>query len=55
MVNLDDAFSSLWIDYCSEYSETKRVISFSMLDDSADIYAKLTADNCYHHYAERPG
>ena len=47
VVNLDDAFSSLWIDYCSEYSAGKSVITFSMLDDSADIYAKLTADNCY--------
>lgn len=47
VINLDDAFSSLWIDYCSEYSAGKRVITFSMLDGSADIYAKLTADNCY--------
>lgn len=47
VVNLDDAFSSLWIDYCSEYSAGKRVITFSMLDGAADIYAKLTADNCY--------
>ncbi|MFV9614394.1 MAG: UDP-N-acetylmuramoyl-tripeptide--D-alanyl-D-alanine ligase [Gammaproteobacteria bacterium] len=47
VVNLDDAFSSLWIDYCSEYSAGKRVITFSMLDDSADVFAKLTADNCY--------
>jgi len=47
VVNLDDAFSSLWINYCSEYSAGKRVITFSMLDDSADIFAKLTADNCY--------
>ena len=47
VVNLDDAFSSLWIDYCSEYSAGKSVITFSMLDDSADIYAKFTADNCY--------
>jgi UDP-N-acetylmuramoyl-tripeptide--D-alanyl-D-alanine ligase len=47
VVNQDDAFSSLWIDYCSEYSAGKSIITFSMLDDSADIYAKLTADNCY--------
>ncbi|MBE9559742.1 MAG: UDP-N-acetylmuramoyl-tripeptide--D-alanyl-D-alanine ligase [Proteobacteria bacterium] len=47
VVNLDDAFSSMWIDYCSEYSAGKSVVTFSMLDDSADVFAKLTADNCY--------
>lgn len=47
VINLDDAFSSLWIDYCSEYSAGKSVVTFSMQDDSADVFAKLTADNCY--------
>ncbi len=47
VINLDDVFSSMWIDYCAEYSAGKSVVTFSMLDESADIYAKLMSDGCY--------
>jgi len=43
IINLDDAFSSFWQDYCAEKSS----ISFSMLDDNADVYASLISANRY--------
>jgi UDP-N-acetylmuramoyl-tripeptide--D-alanyl-D-alanine ligase len=43
IINLDDAFSSFWQDYCA----SKRSISFSMLDDKADVFAKLISERRY--------
>ena len=43
IINLDDAFSPFWQDYCAN----KRSISFSMLDDSADVFAKLISECRY--------
>jgi len=43
VINLDDNFSSFWQDYCAN----KRSISFSMLDDGADVFAKLLSDCRY--------
>ncbi len=43
VVNKDDAFSSFWLNYCS----TMKIISFSMLDETADVYAKHVANNQY--------
>ena len=43
IINLDDAFSSFWQDYCVD----KRSISFSMLDDRADVFAKLISECRY--------
>jgi len=43
IINLDDVFSSFWQDYCSD----KRSISFSMLDDSADVFARSTSECRY--------
>jgi UDP-N-acetylmuramoyl-tripeptide--D-alanyl-D-alanine ligase len=43
IINLDDAFSSLWQDYCA----SKRSISFSMLDEKADVFAKLISERRY--------
>ncbi len=43
IINLDDAFSSFWQDYCAR----KNSISFSMLDDKADVYASLISGNRY--------
>ncbi len=36
VLNKDDAFAPFWQDYCSEM----KTVSFSMLDESADVYAK---------------
>jgi UDP-N-acetylmuramoyl-tripeptide--D-alanyl-D-alanine ligase len=43
IINLDDAFSSFWLDYCSE----KNTIGFSMVNDKADIYAELISGSRY--------
>ena len=43
VINLDDAFSSYWQEYCAD----RKTISFSMLDESADIFAKSLAAGRY--------
>jgi UDP-N-acetylmuramoyl-tripeptide--D-alanyl-D-alanine ligase len=43
VLNKDDAFAAYWEDYCSEM----KTVSFSMHDESADVYAKLIEDNHY--------
>ncbi len=43
IINKDDRFASFWLDYCAQ----KKVITFSMRDDSADVYAKHVAGNHY--------
>jgi len=43
IINLDDDFSSFWQDYCAK----KSTVSFSMLTDKADVYAKLISGNDY--------
>ena len=43
VLNKDDAFAAYWEDYCSEM----KTVSFSMCDESADVYAKLIDDNHY--------
>jgi UDP-N-acetylmuramoyl-tripeptide--D-alanyl-D-alanine ligase len=43
IINQDDDFSSLLRKHCSG----KNIIAFSMLDESADVYAKHLFDNCY--------
>ncbi len=53
IINLDDVFSSFWQEYCAERCTNKRVISFSMLDDKADIFAKLITGNRYQIIAEK--
>jgi UDP-N-acetylmuramoyl-tripeptide--D-alanyl-D-alanine ligase len=51
VINLDDAFSSFWKDYCAKYCPAKNILSFSMLDKKADIYAKFISDNRYQIFA----
>lgn len=51
VINLDDAFSSFWQDYCAKYSPAKHVVSFSMRDKKADVYAKFIAENRYQVFA----
>ncbi len=43
IINQDDVFSPFWKKYCSD----KKMLTFSMLDDSADVYAKSLSGNRY--------
>jgi len=43
VINQDDAFSALWRERC----ESKKVIVFSMLDESADVYAEPVSTDRY--------
>jgi UDP-N-acetylmuramoyl-tripeptide--D-alanyl-D-alanine ligase len=51
VINLDDAFSPYWKDYCAKHCSAKNIISFSMLDSKADVYAKFISDNRYQVHA----
>ncbi len=52
VINHDDVYGQFWMDYCSEHCPAKKVVSFSMIDESADVYAKLIADNHYQIITE---
>ncbi|MBL4711590.1 MAG: UDP-N-acetylmuramoyl-tripeptide--D-alanyl-D-alanine ligase [Gammaproteobacteria bacterium] len=43
IINKDDAFSVMWQERCV----TKKIVSFSMLDKTADVYAKALSGNRY--------
>ncbi|VAW51593.1 UDP-N-acetylmuramoyl-tripeptide--D-alanyl-D-alanine ligase [hydrothermal vent metagenome] len=43
VLNKDDAFSPFWQDYCSKVT----VVTFSMLDENADVYARHIKNNTY--------
>ncbi len=43
VINKDDRFTPFWLDYCAQ----KKIITFSMRDASADVYAKHVVDNRY--------
>jgi UDP-N-acetylmuramoyl-tripeptide--D-alanyl-D-alanine ligase len=43
VLNKDDAFAPFWEDYCAEMN----TVSFSMLDETADVYARLVENNHY--------
>jgi len=43
VINKDDAFSTFWLDCCA----SRKIVSFSMRDESADVYAKHIDG---HHY-----
>ncbi len=43
IINRDDKFAPFWLDYCAQ----KKIITFSMRDKSADVYAKHIVDNHY--------
>jgi len=47
VINLDDAFAPMWKDYCSHCCADKKTVGFSMLNDTADVYAKHIEDNRY--------
>jgi len=48
IINLDDAYSAFWKDYCAKKCPAKKIISFSMQDAGADIYATACEDSGYH-------
>ncbi len=43
VLNKDDVFAPFWQDYCSKVT----IVTFSMLDESADIYAKHIKNDTY--------
>ena len=43
VINQDDVYAEYWRDYCS----AMKTMSFSMLDESADVYAKHVKDDHY--------
>jgi len=47
IINLDDEFSVFWQDYCSALPAIGKVITFSMQDKAADVFAKYIAKGCY--------
>jgi len=47
IINLDDAYSAFWKDYCAKKCPAKKIISFSMHDTGADIYATACEDSGY--------
>jgi UDP-N-acetylmuramoyl-tripeptide--D-alanyl-D-alanine ligase len=52
IINLDDAFSAFWKDYCAEKCPAKKIIGFSMQDEKADVYAEAIADSRYQIVTE---
>lgn len=47
IINMDDVFSPFWKKHCETAHPDNRVIGFSMRDDTADVYAKLIANDRY--------
>ena len=52
IINLDDAFSAFWKDYCADKCPAKKIIGFSMQDKKADVYAKAIEGNRFQIIAE---
>jgi len=49
VINADDEFSPFWNEYCAG----KKILRFSMLDDSAEIFAKRISENHYQIIVKR--
>jgi UDP-N-acetylmuramoyl-tripeptide--D-alanyl-D-alanine ligase len=45
VVNADDAYADYWKDICSKLGNGRKLLTFSMQDESADIYANVTGAN----------
>lgn len=45
VINADDAYADYWRDLCSQLGRNRRVMTFSMLDDTADVYAAVSKLN----------
>ncbi|MDT8281195.1 MAG: UDP-N-acetylmuramoyl-tripeptide--D-alanyl-D-alanine ligase [Gammaproteobacteria bacterium] len=52
IINLDDVFSTYWLDYCAEIDSIGEIVTFSMRDENADVYAVAIADNHYQFITE---
>lgn len=52
IINQDDVFSSYWKDFCTQHCAAKKLISFSMQEENADVYAKNIGSNRYQITAE---
>ena len=45
VINVDDAYADYWKSVCNKLGDDKHVITFSMQDESADVYADITQTN----------
>ena len=45
VINADDAFAAFWNEYCANKGLSDKAIRFSMLDETADVYAKEIENN----------
>ncbi|MGB5456309.1 MAG: UDP-N-acetylmuramoyl-tripeptide--D-alanyl-D-alanine ligase [Gammaproteobacteria bacterium] len=45
VINADDAYADYWKDICSHLGENRSVLTFSMRDEAADVYAAVTEVN----------
>lgn len=47
VINLDDVFTPYWKKHCAALASVHQMVGFSMQDETADVYARETADNQY--------
>lgn len=45
VLNADDIYADYWRDVCSKSGKDRRVLTFSMRDEAADVYAAVTHAN----------
>jgi UDP-N-acetylmuramoyl-tripeptide--D-alanyl-D-alanine ligase len=45
VINADDTYAGYWQSVCKQLGDDKHIITFSVLDESADIYADITQTN----------
>jgi len=45
VINADDAYAGFWKSVCKQLGDDKHVITFSMRNESADVFAELTRTN----------
>lgn len=47
VINRDDVYAPFWFDYCENHCAAQNVISFSMQDNQADVFAESLSDGGY--------
>lgn len=52
VINDDDVYSAQWKDYCRNHTAAARIVTFSMRNPAADVFAKLVADGVYRIITE---
>jgi len=45
VINADDTYADYWKSVCKQLGDDKHLITFSMQDESADVYAEITRTN----------